>query len=79
MGWLVTLFELIRDRIERWQFGRLKRSLEDLELTVPLEAQVVRAEIRAINAEVKAYKLQEENEKSRAKVIKAQIRGSKAR
>jgi hypothetical protein len=79
MGWLITLFELIRDRIERWQFNKLKRSFEGLQLTVPLEAQVANAEIRAINAEVNMYNLQEGNEKVKTRVINAKIRGSKAR
>lgn len=79
MGWIVTLFELIRDKVECWQFNRLKKSLEDLQLTVPLEVQVVKAEIRGINAEVKVYDLQAGNEKVRARIVKAQIRASKAR
>jgi hypothetical protein len=78
MGWLITLFELIRDRFEEWQLNIRKRELEHLQLTVPGEVEIAKLEIKTLNAETKAYNAQAENERLKTRVVNASRRVARA-
>lgn len=49
--WLVRLFELVRDRFEEWQLKKLEESILEMELTLPYEEKVAKAEIELLDFE----------------------------